>query len=56
MNIQKAVIPAAGRNHRALPFQTLEDRDGVQKTVPEIILGEVVSTGVPSGETSHRPW
>ena len=46
MNIQKAVITAAGRDQRALPLQTLVDRDGVEKTALGIILEEVVSAGI----------
>jgi UTP--glucose-1-phosphate uridylyltransferase len=40
MRIRKAVITAAGRNQRALPLQTLIDRDGTEKTVLRIILEE----------------
>jgi UTP--glucose-1-phosphate uridylyltransferase len=46
MKITKAVITAAGRNQRALPLQTLVDRDGVQKSALRIIVEEAVSTGV----------
>jgi UTP--glucose-1-phosphate uridylyltransferase len=46
MKIQKAVITAAGRNQRTLAFQTLIDRDGLEKTVLRIILDEVRSAGV----------
>jgi UTP--glucose-1-phosphate uridylyltransferase len=45
MIVQKAVITAAGRNQRALPLQTLVDRDGVEKKALRIILEEVVSAG-----------
>ncbi len=33
MRIKKAVITAAGRNQRALPLQTIVDRDGNEKSV-----------------------
>ena len=46
MKIKKAVITAAGRNQRAIPLQTLVDRDGVQKSALQIVLEEVVSAGV----------
>lgn len=42
MRIRKAVITAAGRNQRALPLQTLIDRDGIEKTVLRIILEEAL--------------
>jgi UTP--glucose-1-phosphate uridylyltransferase len=45
MNIRKAVITAAGRNQRALPLQTLVDRDGIEKTALQIILEEVIAAG-----------
>jgi UTP--glucose-1-phosphate uridylyltransferase len=46
MDIRKAVITAAGRGQRALPLQTLVDRDGVEKKALQIILEEVVGAGV----------
>ena len=42
MRIRKAVITAAGRNQRALPLQTLIDRDGAEKTVLRIIVEEAL--------------
>jgi len=45
MKIRKAVITAAARNQRALPLQTLVDRDGAQKSALKIILEEVLSAG-----------
>lgn len=42
MQIRKAVITAAGRNQRALPLQSIVDRDGVTKSVLRIILDEVL--------------
>ncbi len=45
MKVTKAVITAAGRGHRALPVQTLVDRDGVEKKALEIVLDEAVDAG-----------
>jgi UTP--glucose-1-phosphate uridylyltransferase len=36
MKITKAVITAAARKQRALPLQTLIDRDGAEKSVLSI--------------------
>jgi UTP--glucose-1-phosphate uridylyltransferase len=38
LRIKKAVITAAGPNQRALPLQTLIDRDGREKTVLSILI------------------
>ena len=46
MQINKAVITAAGKNQRTLPLQTLVDRDGCQKTALAIIVEEVLHAGV----------
>ncbi|MBV7327977.1 UTP--glucose-1-phosphate uridylyltransferase [Chloroflexi bacterium TSY] len=46
MNISKAVITAAGRRQRTLPLQTLIDRDGIEKSVLQIIVEEVLEAGV----------
>ncbi|MCC7375636.1 MAG: hypothetical protein IT581_13345 [Verrucomicrobiales bacterium] len=46
MEIKKAVITAAGRNQRALPLQTLIDRDGQSKTALAIIAEEALSAGI----------
>lgn len=46
MNIQKAVITAAGRKQRTLPLQTLIDRDGLEKSVLSILIEEVVGAGI----------
>jgi UTP--glucose-1-phosphate uridylyltransferase len=62
MKIKKAVITAAGRGQRALPLQTLVDRDGSQKSCLRVILDEALSTGVeevcvvvnPGDEPSYR--
>lgn len=45
MNIRKAVVTAAGRDQRALPLQTLVDRDGVEKSALRIIIEEAVAAG-----------
>jgi len=46
MKIRKAVITAAGRNQHSIPLQTLEDRDGVQRSALRISLNEAVSAGI----------
>ncbi len=46
MKITKAVITAAGKNQRALPLQTLVDRDGVQKSALQIIIEESLGAGI----------
>ena len=46
MNIQKAVITAAGPSQRTLPLQTLVDRDGKTKTALAIIVEEALDSGV----------
>ena len=45
MKIRKAVITAAGRNQRALPLQTLVDRDGTSKSALRIVIEEATSSG-----------
>ena len=42
MNITKAVITSAAPNQRTLPLQRLIDRDGVSKTVLQIIVEEAI--------------
>jgi UTP--glucose-1-phosphate uridylyltransferase len=44
--IQKAIITAAAPSQRTLPLQSLIDRDGIKKTVLQIIVEEVLSAGV----------
>lgn len=44
MTIRKAVVTAAGQNQRALPLQTLIDRDGVEKSVLRIVVEEALSS------------
>jgi UTP--glucose-1-phosphate uridylyltransferase len=58
----KAVITAAARAQRALPLQTLVDRDGVPKSVLSILIEEALGAGVeeiavvlcPGDETVYR--
>jgi len=62
MNVQKAVVTAAGRSQRALPLQTLVDRDGVEKKALQIILEEAADAGMaevclvvaPGDEAAYR--
>lgn len=62
MNVTKAVVTAAGRSQRALPVQTLVDRDGVEKKALEIVLDEAVDAGAeeiclviaPGDEPAYR--
>jgi UTP--glucose-1-phosphate uridylyltransferase len=46
MRIGKAVITTAGRGQRALPLQTLVDRDGIEKKALEIIVEEAIQSDV----------
>jgi len=46
VKIRKAVITAAGRQQRALPLQTLVDRDGVEKSVLAILVEETRAAGI----------
>jgi UTP--glucose-1-phosphate uridylyltransferase len=46
MTIRKAVVTTASRSQQTLPLQTLVDRDGIEKTALQIIVEEVLSTGV----------
>lgn len=45
MEITKAVITAAGRHQRALPLQSLVDRDGESRTALGIIIEEAIAAG-----------
>ena len=62
MEVQRAIITAAGRNQRTLPLQTLVDRDGATKTALAIIIEEVLATGIerigvvisPGDEDAYR--
>jgi UTP--glucose-1-phosphate uridylyltransferase len=46
MKVRKAVITAAGRNQRALPLQTLVDRDGTSKSALRVVIEEAVSANI----------
>lgn len=46
MKIKKALITAAGPSQRSLALQTLVDRDGVRKTVLEILIDEARQAGI----------
>ena len=46
MKIKKAVITAAGHNQRALPLQTLIDRDGQEKSVLGILVEQALSASI----------
>lgn len=46
MRIRKAVITAAGPNQRSLPLQRLVDRDGIEKSVLQILIAEVLRAGI----------
>lgn len=62
MKITKAIITAAAPSQRTLPLQTLVDRDGEQKSVLSIILGEAHGAGIqdvcvvihPGDESAYR--
>jgi UTP--glucose-1-phosphate uridylyltransferase len=46
VEIKKAVITAAGKTQRTLPLQSVVDRDGATKTALQIIIEEILQTGV----------
>jgi len=46
LRIQKAVITAAGQNQRALPLQTLIDRDGREKSVLSILIEQALVANI----------
>ena len=46
MKLRKAIVTAASPSERALPLQTLVDRDGQAKSALQIVIEEAVSTGV----------
>ncbi|HUP79138.1 MAG TPA: sugar phosphate nucleotidyltransferase [Pirellula sp.] len=48
MQINKALITAAGPGQSGLPLQRLVDRDGVEKTALEMILGKIAKAGIES--------
>jgi len=46
VEIKQALITAAGQSQRRLPLQTLVDQDGVAKTALQILIEEVLQTGI----------
>ena len=46
MKITKAIITAAGKSQRNLPLQTVIDKDGVEKSVLDIFIGEAAEAGI----------
>ncbi len=46
MKVSKAVITAAGVHQRSLPLQTLIDRDGRERSVLGMLVGEALGAGV----------
>jgi UTP--glucose-1-phosphate uridylyltransferase len=46
MKLRKAVITAAAPDQSKLPLQTIIDKDGIKKSVLEILVEEVVTTGI----------
>ena len=46
VEIQQALITAAGAHQRSLPLQTLVDRDGTPKTALQILAEEVLQAGI----------
>lgn len=46
LRVRKAVITAAGRSQRALPLQTLVDRDGVEKPLLAILAEQALAAKV----------
>lgn len=55
MNIERAVITAAGKGQRDLPLQTLVDRDGVTRSALAILLREVLDAGIRKVAIVVRP-
>jgi len=55
MNIERAVITAAGKGQRGIPLQTLVDRDGVSRSALAIILREILDAGVRKIAVVVRP-
>jgi UTP--glucose-1-phosphate uridylyltransferase len=46
VQIKKAIVTAAGKTQRTLPLQSLVDRDGAPKTALQIIIEEILLTGI----------
>ncbi|MCL4266177.1 MAG: UTP--glucose-1-phosphate uridylyltransferase [Anaerolineae bacterium] len=55
MKITKAVITLAGKGQRALPLQTLIDRDGIEKSVLDILIEETQRAGIEEIGLVVRP-
>jgi UTP--glucose-1-phosphate uridylyltransferase len=55
VEINKAVITAAGQQQAALPLQSLVDRDGVEKTALQILLEEIRQAGIENVCVVIRP-
>ncbi len=55
MKITKAVITVAGKGQRALPLQTLIDRDGVERSVLGILIAEAHRAGIEEIGLVVRP-
>jgi UTP--glucose-1-phosphate uridylyltransferase len=55
MNIERAVITAAGPGQRGIPLQTLVDRDGTPRTALAILLREIHDAGVQKVAVVIRP-
>lgn len=61
MHVTKAVVTAAGKRQRTLPLQALIDRDGVEKSLLNILLDEISQAGIdeicvvvqPGDETAY---
>ena len=61
MNIEKAVITAAGPAQRTLPLQHLIDRDGQERTVLAILIEEAAKasaerTGIARRRARRVVW
>lgn len=62
MNVSRAVVTAASRSQRALPLQTLVDRDGQTKSLLSILVEEALRAGIeeicivvcPGDEAAYR--
>jgi len=46
VEIKKAIITAASKAQRALPLQSVVDRDGVAKTALRVLLEEILAAGI----------
>ncbi|MEQ8764336.1 MAG: sugar phosphate nucleotidyltransferase [Planctomycetota bacterium] len=46
MKVTKAVITAGGVHQRSLPFQTLIDQDGRERSVLGLLIGEALDAGI----------